>query len=101
VEVPVLVEQVEGGGYRARTGEPFGIMGEGATADEALAKVRELIEARIAGGAQLVSLDIWTRLEHPSAPFRGTWDPNDPAIKRWEELVEEYRRGIDEDPNIP
>jgi predicted RNase H-like HicB family nuclease len=101
VDVPVLVEQVEGGGYLARTGEPFAIMADGTTADEAVQKVRELIEARLAKGAQLITLDIAAAHEHPWKSFAGTWNENDPAIKRWEELVEQYRRQIDEDPTIP
>jgi predicted RNase H-like HicB family nuclease len=101
VEVPVLVEEAEGGGYRARTGEPFGIMVEGATVDDAVQKVRELIEARLAKRAQLVPMSVPAAQEHPSARFRGNWSKDDPVIQRWRQYVEEYRQKVEEDPNIP
>ena len=49
--VPDLVEAVNGTGYRASSGEPLAVSAEGATADEALRKLRELLPARIAAGA--------------------------------------------------
>jgi hypothetical protein len=101
MEIPVLIERVEGDGYRARGVEPFGVTGEGATQEEAIRKFREQVEIRIAAGARVVRVSIQQREDHPWDSFFGTWDENDPAIKRWEELVEEYRREIDEDPKTP
>ena len=37
MQVSVLIEPLNGSGYRARGGEPFGISVEGVTAKEALA----------------------------------------------------------------
>ncbi len=35
------------------------------------------------------------------ARFVGRWQPDDPLIEEWEREVAEYRRKMDEDPNIP
>jgi hypothetical protein len=40
------------------------------------------------------------RVSHPWAKFAGTWAEDDPLIAAWREAVEEYRRQMDEDPDI-
>jgi hypothetical protein len=59
-----------------------------------------MIQDRMAGGAEVVQLQLGTE-KPPWARFAGTWDPNDPLIQEWERAVEEYRRKMDEDPDIP
>ncbi len=98
--ISVLVERVEGNGYRARSGEPLVLATEGATQEEALLKLRELIQSRIAAGAQLVELDITTKTPPPWARFAGRWKADDPLIEEWEKEVAEYRREMDEDPDV-
>jgi hypothetical protein len=100
VQIPVLVEPVPGNGYRAKGGEPFAITAEGATQEEALCKLREMIEGRLAPGAQLTHLETGPP-EHPLAEFAGIWKPDDPLIEEWKKAVEGYRRQVDEDPDVP
>jgi hypothetical protein len=97
MQIPVLIERVEGNGYRARGGEPLPLVAEGSTEDEALQKLRELIGERMASGAKLVQLDVGPT-EHPWAEFVGKWK-DDPLIDEWMQAVEEYRREVDEDPD--
>ena len=99
MDIPVWLERVDGNGYRARALEPLGLTAEAATRDEALKKLRELIAERLAGGAELVRLEV-PGSEHPLARFAGTLK-DDPLVDAWEEAMAEYRRQIDEDPNIP
>jgi hypothetical protein len=101
MEIPILIERVEGNGYRARSGEPLVLSAEGATQEEVLRKLQEQIESRMAGGAQLVSVNVSSTQEHPSARFRGNWSKDDPVIQRWKQYVEDYRQKIEEDPNTP
>jgi hypothetical protein len=101
MEIPILIERVEGNGYRARSGEPLVLSAEGATQAEVLRKLQEQIEARMAAGAQLVSVNVLSTQEHPSARFRGKWSKDDPVIQRWKQYVEDYRQKIEEDPSIP
>lgn len=58
VQVSVLVEPVAGNGFRAKEAEPFGLSADGATREEAIAKVRQLCQARLNGGAEVVTVDL-------------------------------------------
>lgn len=99
MNIPVVLEPVAGNGYRA-SGSPFDLTAEGATKEETLAKLRALIQQRLAAGAQLVEIDVKMSKERPWMRFAGTWQPDDPFIERWKQAVEEYRQKMDEDPTI-
>jgi len=58
MQISVLVEPVAGNGYRAHGAEPFGVSAEAATREEAVAKVRQLCQARLSGGAELVTVKV-------------------------------------------
>ena len=58
MQISVLVEPVAGNGYRAKGAEPFGFSAEGATREEAIAKVRQLCQARPSGGAEVVTVEV-------------------------------------------
>jgi hypothetical protein len=100
MQIPVLIEPVAGNGYRARAGEPFGLTAEGPTCEEALAKLRAAINHRVTSGARLVQLELDTTVP-PWAKFAGTWGEDDPLFEEWKQAVEEYRRQMDEDTNVP
>ena len=44
MQIPILVEPVPGNGYRATAGLPLHLAADGATADEALSQLEELIK---------------------------------------------------------
>ena len=98
MQVPVLVEAVNGTGYRASSGQPLAVTAEGATADEALRKLRELLTARIAAGARLVQLDV-PAADNPWLQMAGIFK-DDPTFDEWQEAIAENRRKIDADPDI-
>ena len=58
MQIPVLIEPTPGNGFRARSGEPLVLTAEGSTRDEALGRLRSLIQGRVAGGAQIVPLEV-------------------------------------------
>jgi hypothetical protein len=99
VEIPVLIEAIQGNGYRASTGQPLALVGEGATREEALAKLRQALEARLAAGAQVVSLQL-PGTEHPLAPFAGMYK-DDPLFEEWQQAIAENRRLADEELGLP
>jgi predicted RNase H-like HicB family nuclease len=100
MQIPVLVEALAGNGYQAIGGEPFGFTTVGDTREEALGKLRDLIEERLATGAQLTTIEVKPP-EHPFAKYAGMWREDDPLIHEWKQAVEEYRRLRDEDPDLP
>jgi predicted RNase H-like HicB family nuclease len=99
MHMPIAIEPVAGNGYRARGGEPLAFTAEGATPEEAVRKLRELIQAHLASGVQIVPLELPT-MPHPLARFAGMYDPNDPLVQEWLQIMAENRRRADEDPDV-
>ncbi len=98
MEIPVLIEPVGPYGFRARSGEPFGLTAEGATREEALQKLRELVQNRIAGGGQVVPLGV-PAVGSSLLRMAGIWEKDDPLIEEWKRAMEENRRAADADPD--
>ena len=68
MQIQVLIEPIPGRGYRAIGGEPFALVAEGATRDDAVRNLRCLIEIKVSAGAEIVTLDIPVA-GHPWLPF--------------------------------
>jgi predicted RNase H-like HicB family nuclease len=97
MQIPVLVEQVKGNGYRARGKEPFVVSAKGATREEALAKLRAKIQARLKNGTEIVGLEVGPE-PHPWMEFAGIFK-DDPWIEDWKRSIEEYRQQVEDDPD--
>jgi hypothetical protein len=97
MQIPILVERVTGNGYRARGTEPFAISARGSTREEALAKLRAKIPARLKNGTEVVGLEIG-RQSHPLAEFAGLFK-DDPLFDDWQKAIADYRRRVDNDPD--
>ncbi len=94
MRISVLIEPVPGKGYRARGGEPLVLIAEGATRDEALQNLREQIEKRIAGGAEIVSIDLpEQKPAHALLPYAGMIQ-DDPLVEEWKQAMAEYRHQV-------
>jgi predicted RNase H-like HicB family nuclease len=63
MEIPVLVEPLPGGGFRARSGDPPGLTAEADTPEAALRQLRDRIATITASGA------IWTAIDVPVRKF--------------------------------
>ncbi len=100
MQIPVLIEPIAGNGYRARGGEPLPLVVEAPTREEALAKLKEQLQARLRNGAELVPVELGAK-PHPWMEFAGMYDPSDPVVQGWEKAVTDYRRKVDEHPERP
>ncbi|CAN5841588.1 hypothetical protein BH23PLA1_BH23PLA1_30840 [soil metagenome] len=100
MNIPVLIEPVPGPGYRASGGPPFDLSAEGTTKDEALSRLREMIEQRIAAGAVLEFLEIGRPDSDPWARHAGMFQ-DDPLFDSWQEAIAEQRRLDDEASEAP
>jgi predicted RNase H-like HicB family nuclease len=98
MNIPVLVEKVKEHAYCARSGEPLVLTAEGSTRDEALGKLRQLIEAKLTNGTELTELD-FPNQSNPWLSKVGFLDPNDPMVQEWIEIMKENRRKADEEPD--
>ncbi|MEO8494890.1 MAG: hypothetical protein ABI614_07455 [Planctomycetota bacterium] len=89
MEIPILVEPISDNGFRATSGGPLGLEIEAPSRQEAIDKLRELIDRRIAGGAEVVGVEIGGS-QHPLAPFAGILR-DDPLLQPWKNAMAEYR----------
>lgn len=95
MQISVLVEPLNGKGFRATGCEPFGITAEGATREEALNRLRSQVQARLSGGAEIVALEV-TPAEHPLMKFAGMFK-DDPLIEEWKQAMADYRDQVEKD----
>src|SRR5450755_2789517 len=87
MQISLLVEQVAGNGFRARGAEPFGFSAEAPTRDEAIAKVQQLCQARLSGGAGVVTVELGSP-PHPWLPFAGMFK-DEPDFQEVVEIMAE------------
>jgi hypothetical protein len=97
VEVPVIVEPVNGNGYRVTGagGLSVGLTAEGATPAEAIDRLAEQVRARLEAGAKLAELSVATS----PAPWKqdAGYLHDEPLYDAWREAMEEHRGTLDED----
>lgn len=99
MEIPVLVEPVANNGFRAVCGEPLRLETEAPTREEAIRKLRQLIELRVAAGAEVVAVSVGNST-HPLAGFAGMLK-DDPLVEPWKQAMAEYRQQRDVDTDTP
>jgi hypothetical protein len=99
VKLPVLIEPVAGDGYKACGTFPFEYTTEGATADEAVRKLQQLIQNRLTNGAELIALDV-PRADNPWIRLEGVYK-DDPLFDEWQTAIAEYRRQADLEAEKP
>ena len=96
-----VIEPVAGNGFRATSGSPLVLNAEGATRDEALANLRQLVRQRLDEGLEVATLEVADRVGgNPWVEFAGMFK-DDPLFDDWQQAIAENRRRIDEDPSIP
>ena len=88
MEIPVLIEPADKG-FRA-IASLFQLSAEGGTRQEALARLRELIQEKMNAGAELMALRLQTP-DNPWLAIAGTHDPTDPIVQEWKEILAERR----------
>jgi hypothetical protein len=89
MEIPVLIEPVDGNGFRASSGEPFAIVVEGATREDVLARFKAHVAMKLRDGASVASIEV--KNEHPWAKAIGIYDKSDPLVQEWLDLIEQNR----------
>ncbi len=93
--ISIIVEPAENNTFRASSGGLWGLEIEAPTRDEAIQRMRELIDRRLNAGAEVVELEIRGEV-HPLAPLAGMFK-DDPLLQPWKEAMEEYRRTTEDD----
>jgi hypothetical protein len=94
MEIPIIVEPTGDNAFRASSGGLWGLEVEAPSRDEAIQKLRELIDCRLDAGAELFELEIRDRA-HPLAQFAGMLK-DDPLLQPWKDAMAEYRQGTED-----
>lgn len=98
MNIPVSVEKVAGNGYRAAALADDRFSVEAATREEAIDRVRCLVQDRLASG-ELLNLEISEGpATDPWLKFAGRWK-DDPRFDEFVEAMKEYRKQVDSDPD--
>ena len=95
MEIPVLIEPVPGNGFRAASGEPFAIVAEGTTPEDALDRFKRSLAAKLSNGARVIPVDVPTA-RHPLSEFAGMFSDSDPVVQEWLEIIRQQRDVYDE-----
>jgi hypothetical protein len=99
MQIPVVIEPVGSGQFRAKGMSPFTAVAEGATSGEALAKLREQLNKEIEAGMQIVMLDVPSKEANPWLAMAGSLKDN-PLLDEWKAEMEEYRHQCDVEAGI-
>jgi hypothetical protein len=99
MQIPILLEQVANNGYRASSGAPLELTAEANTREEAIAKLREQLQHRMKAGTKIIPLDVPGE-PHPLVKYAGMFE-NNPLFDEWTAEMAEYRRKVEENPDIP
>jgi hypothetical protein len=99
MEVPVIVEQVHGNGFRARVSMPEPLSIEGPSRDAVITGMQSLLQDRLSK-VEVVRLNIATGEDNPWLAVAGMWKNNPEALEA-EEFSRQYRQQVDADPERP
>jgi len=98
MQIPILIEPKEGGGFRARCAL-YDLTIEDSSRDEALARMERVIMERRKAGAEWYMLQVGP--PQKLSDLAGSHNPDDPVIEEWKQAVEDYRREVDSGPDFP
>jgi hypothetical protein len=94
ITIPVLVEPlVDRPGCTARTGEPFQLSVEAASAEEAVRQLTALVQQRLQTGASVWTIPVPGQA---SPQVTGGWLPDDDLTREWLQTIQDYRQECDE-----
>ena len=99
MQITVLVEPTSEDTFRATSGDPLRLETEATTRDEAVRKLRDLLQRRVEAGAELVGIEIRSS-EHPLAAFAGMLK-DEPLLEAWREARAEYRSARESEGDAP
>lgn len=92
MQIPILIEPLPDGRFRAFVGEPLGISAEGSTADEAQGQIAAQLQLRLEQGVEIRALNVPMTASNGSEPG---WLVDDDLTREWLQEVQQYREECD------
>ena len=100
MKIAAFIEQTNGNGYRAFSTFPAEMEADGITRDEALERLRAMLQQRMAQ-LEAVEVDVSAKIEpNPWLAIAGSWKDR-PGIDEFEQAVRDYRLQVDQDESRP
>jgi len=99
MKIPILIEPTANQRFRAIGGSPLAGSVEADTPDEAVEKLKVLIQDRVAKGAQITSIDLPDGVD-PWLAGAGMFR-DDPLYNDWQQAIVDYRREANETADAP
>lgn len=99
MKIPILIEVTSEQRYRASAGEPFVGSVEAETPEAALAKMKHLIDDRVAQGARIVEIELPNEA-NPWLEGAGMFR-DDPLFDDWQQAMADYRREANDMNDVP
>ena len=96
MQIPILIEPIDPGQFRASAPAPFSVSAEGKSTAEAVQNLRARIEQEFSNGRQIVMLDLPLDGENPWIRFAGHLQ-DDSFLDDFQTALAEYRRKRDPD----
>jgi hypothetical protein len=100
MDIPILIELLPGGGFRASSGPPLALSAEADTQPEAVRGLEALLRAKLKAGAWLDVISLPSAVENPILRSAGTISHKDPAVQEWLAIMAENRRALDEEEGL-
>lgn len=98
MHIPILIESLDGGRFRARAGEPFVLVAEGESSAAATLALERLVAERLANGAQLGLLNVANGAASVSLPFPAdNLYQTDPSFAEMQQAIVDFRRAENDD----
>ena len=94
MQIPILIEPIAGGRFRARSGEPFAFSAEGDTEQESIQGIERMLKSRIDNGARCAVVNVPNGVGFPF-PADDLYK-TDLGFREWQEEIAENRRREDE-----
>jgi hypothetical protein len=99
MQINIAIQPTPLGGFRAESAEPFKVVVEGSTREEAVAKIRVELNKQIEGGKEPLIVEVGTIADNPWLKLIGRQKDN-PLFDEWRAEVEAYRRQCDIDAGV-
>ena len=99
MQINIAIQPTPLGGFRAESADPFKVVVEGNTREEAVAKIRDQLNKQIEGGKEALTVEVSTAADNPWLKLIGRQKDN-PLFDEWRAEVEAYRRQCDVDAGI-
>jgi hypothetical protein len=100
MDIPILIELLPEGRFRATSGPPLALSAEGETQPEAVRGLKDLLQARLEAGAWLDVISLPSAVENPILRSAGIFSDKDPAVQEWLDIMAENRRAMDEEEGL-